>query len=357
MPQATSTTSSAGASTAAAAPVSAPASGGGTIAVKFVTIGFSAPAADHGWTGAIAKNAVAQAAKYPDVKLEPVQPTNDVTAQIAAIRTLINKKVDAIVLLPNDGKQLTSVGLEAMAAGIPVVNLDRVFDTPRASRVWIGGDNYGMGVSAGEYIGQTLKAKGVSNPVIGEIAGIDSLPLTQQRSQGFKDALSTFGYKVGPRQAAQFTVAVRPDRRHQHAAGDKAFRRHLEPRRRPGRRGIGRNQAGKPERVLLGRWSRLGERHAADQGRRRCPQSNGALSADDGGIRDHHCAPDRSEQGHERPGPTRSTRLDHAATPPPSRRTTSTSTCRRASNPEQHLTRNRLTAPWLVGSAVQVAGN
>jgi ribose transport system substrate-binding protein len=206
VPQSTSTTSSAGASSAAAAPVSAPASGGASTAVKTVTIGFSAPAADHGWTGAIAKNAVAEAAKYPDVKLEPVQPTNDVTAQIAAIRTLINKKVDAIVLLPNDGKQLTSVGLEAMAAGIPVVNLDRVFDTPRASRVWIGGDNYGMGVSAGEYIGQTLKAKGVSNPVIGEIAGIDSLPLTQQRSQGFKDALSTFGYKVGPRQAAQFTV-------------------------------------------------------------------------------------------------------------------------------------------------------
>lgn len=202
--QASSTPSSSSAAVSAAS-VSAPAAAGGTPG-KTVTIGFSAPAADHGWTGAIAKNATAEAAKYPDVKLEPVQPTNDVTAQIAAIRTLINKKVDVIVLLPNDGKQLTSVGLEAMAAGIPVVNLDRIFDTPRASRIWIGGDNYGLGVSAGEYIGTTLKAKGVSNPVIGEIAGIDSLPLTQQRSQGFKDALATFGFKVGPRQAAQFTV-------------------------------------------------------------------------------------------------------------------------------------------------------
>jgi len=32
-----------------------------------VTIGFSSPAADHGWTGAIAKNAAAEAAKYSDV--------------------------------------------------------------------------------------------------------------------------------------------------------------------------------------------------------------------------------------------------------------------------------------------------
>jgi ribose transport system substrate-binding protein len=171
-----------------------------------VTIGFSSPAADHGWTGAIAKNAASEAKRYSDVKLEAVQATNDVAAQIAAIQTLIGKKVDVIVMLPYDGKQLTSVALQAQQAGIPVVNLDRVFDTPRASRIWIGGDNYGMGVSAGQYIGTTLKSKGVSNPVIGEIAGIDSLPLTQQRSQGFKDALSEFGFKVGPRQAAQFTV-------------------------------------------------------------------------------------------------------------------------------------------------------
>ncbi len=173
---------------------------------KTVTIGFSAPAADHGWIGAIAKNATTEAGKLSDVKLEAAQPTNDIAAQIAAIQTLISKKVDVIVVLPNDGAQLTAVALQATQAGIPVVNLDRVFDTSRASRVWIGGDNYGMGVSAGQYIGATLKAKGVSNPIIGEIAGIDSLPLTQQRSQGFKDSLSQFGFKVGPRQAAQFTV-------------------------------------------------------------------------------------------------------------------------------------------------------
>ncbi|MDX6229763.1 MAG: ribose transport system substrate-binding protein, partial [Frankiales bacterium] len=78
-----------------------------------VTIGFSSPAADHGWTGAIAKNATAEAKKYSDVKLEAVQATNDVAAQIAAIQTLIGKKVDVIVMLPYDGKQLTAVALQA----------------------------------------------------------------------------------------------------------------------------------------------------------------------------------------------------------------------------------------------------
>jgi ribose transport system substrate-binding protein len=101
---------------------------------KPVTIGFSAPAADHGWIAAIAANAQAQAAKYPDVTFAPVNPTNDITQQIAAVETLINRKVNALVILPNDGSQLTSLGTRAMQAGIPVVNLDRIFDSPLAAR-------------------------------------------------------------------------------------------------------------------------------------------------------------------------------------------------------------------------------
>jgi ribose transport system substrate-binding protein len=185
----------------------APAAGGAnTEPGTPVTIGFSAPAADHGWIAAIANNAQAQADQYPDVTFEAVNPTNDITQQIAAVQTLINRGVDALVILPNDGSQLTSVGRQAMDAGIPVINLDRIFDSPLAYRTWIGGDNYGMGVSAGNYIGERLRTAGVANPIIGEIAGIDNLPLTQSRSQGFADALGTFGFAVGPRQAADFTA-------------------------------------------------------------------------------------------------------------------------------------------------------
>jgi ribose transport system substrate-binding protein len=173
---------------------------------KNVTIGFSAPQADHGWIAAISKNAQSQAKLFSDVKFEPVEATNDVTRQISSIETLIDKKVDALVILPFDGKALTAVGKKAMDAGIPVVNLDRIFDTQQAYRVWIGGDNYGMGQSAGNYIGQRLKDAGVANPVIAEVAGIDNLQLTQDRSRGFKEALAKYGFTVKARQAAQFTV-------------------------------------------------------------------------------------------------------------------------------------------------------
>jgi ribose transport system substrate-binding protein len=169
-----------------------------------VTIGFSAPAADHGWIAGITNAAKTEAENYDDVELKVAEGTNDVSTQISQVETFINDKVDAIVLLPFDGAALTPVALKAMQAGIPVINVDREFDSPFAARATILGDNYGMGVSAGTYICSKLGDK--PNSVVAEIAGIDSLPLTQDRSRGFADALKDCGLKVSNRVAAEFTV-------------------------------------------------------------------------------------------------------------------------------------------------------
>src|SRR5215210_1504658 len=169
-----------------------------------VTIGFSAPAAEHGWIAGITESAQAEADKYDDVEFRLAEGTNDVSTQISQVETFINDGVDAIVLLPFDGAALTPVALEAMEAGIPVINVDREFDDPAASRATILGDNYGMGVSAGAYICSRLE--GQSDAVVAEIAGIDSLPLTQDRSRGFADALDECGLEVSNRVAADFTV-------------------------------------------------------------------------------------------------------------------------------------------------------
>ncbi|MGY1603914.1 substrate-binding domain-containing protein [Geodermatophilus sp. SYSU D00815] len=169
-----------------------------------VTIGFSAPAADHGWMAGITEAARAAAEEYGDIELSVAEGTNDVSTQISQVETFINEGVDVIVLLPFDGDALTPVALQAMEAGIPVINVDREFNSPFAARATILGDNYGMGVSAGTYICEQLG----DNPdaVVAEIAGIDSLPLTQDRSQGFADALADCGLEVSNRVAADFTV-------------------------------------------------------------------------------------------------------------------------------------------------------
>jgi ribose transport system substrate-binding protein len=170
-----------------------------------VVIGFSGPAADHGWLGAINSGAQAAADSFGDVELRVAEGTNDPIAQIAAVETFVNEGVDAIVLLPSDGAALTEAAIAAMEAGVPVINVDREFSSPFAARATILGDNYGMGVSAGTYICEQVG----DNPdaIVAEIAGIDSLPLTQDRSQGFADALEDCGLDVDARVAADFTVA------------------------------------------------------------------------------------------------------------------------------------------------------
>ncbi|GGM15520.1 MULTISPECIES: substrate-binding domain-containing protein [Micromonospora] len=181
-------------------------SGGNSEPGQAVTIGFSAPAADHGWLAAITNNAKAQADAYSDVTFNTVEAGADAAAQRAALSTLIAQKPNVIVMLPHDGKELNAAGLEAMQAGIPVVNLDRAFPDAKAYRTQILGDNYGMGVSAANYIIEQMKAKGVSAPIIGEIPGIDALELTQERSRGFSETLAQAGFKVANRRPAEFTA-------------------------------------------------------------------------------------------------------------------------------------------------------
>ena len=171
-----------------------------------VTIGFSGPLADHGWLAAVNSSAIAEAESYEDIDLRTAEATNDASLQISQIETFINEGVDAIVLLPTDGAQLTEIATRAMEEGIIVVNVDREFSSPFAARTTILGDNYGMGVSAGTYACQLVEENDIADPVIAEIAGIDSLPLTQDRSQGFEDALSVCGQTVDNRVAAEFTV-------------------------------------------------------------------------------------------------------------------------------------------------------
>ncbi|MGO1235901.1 MAG: substrate-binding domain-containing protein [Microbacterium gubbeenense] len=170
-----------------------------------VVIGWSGPAISHGWLGSIGQAAEDAAGEFDDVDLRSAEGTDDANAQIAAVEQFINDEVDVIVMLPSDGAALTPVALEAMEAGIPVVNVDREFSDPDAARVTVLGDNYGMGVSAGEHICEQME--GIDDAVIGEIAGIDSLPLTQDRSQGFEDALAECDLDVDARVATDFTVA------------------------------------------------------------------------------------------------------------------------------------------------------
>jgi ribose transport system substrate-binding protein len=190
-----------GAAAASAETQASPASGTGEGGK--VKIAFSAPGADHGWMAAITENAREQAEKAGDVELIAAEGVTDSAAQADQIETLIAQKPDVLVMLPNEGDALTPVAQKATSAGIPVVVIDRALSAPGAARSFITGDNYGIGWQAGNYFADQLKCKG--NVV--EIQGIAGIPVTEDRSKGFRDALKRRcqnGIKIVASQPADF---------------------------------------------------------------------------------------------------------------------------------------------------------
>src|ERR1700754_5044011 len=73
---------------------------------KTVRIIASVPPTDHGWLGAISKNAKAAAKQHSDVKFELLQAA-DADSQAQQIEQAIAQKPDALVVLPQDVEALT----------------------------------------------------------------------------------------------------------------------------------------------------------------------------------------------------------------------------------------------------------
>jgi ribose transport system substrate-binding protein len=177
--------------------------GGGVEEGETITIAFSAPGADHGWLAAITENAEEEAARHDDVDFVLLEGTNDSASQVSQVEQLMAEDPDVLIILPHEGDPLTPVALEAMESGIPVVNVDREFASEGAYRTWIGGDNYGIGVSAAEYIAEQLDCQG--NVV--EIQGVAGISVTELRTAGFADTVEQLcgdGISIVAQQPADF---------------------------------------------------------------------------------------------------------------------------------------------------------
>ncbi len=187
-----------------------PSGGGGTTGSgecdesETVTIGFSAPAADHGWLGAVITGAEEEAASHSDVEFRSANGGTDADQQANNIRTLAEQDLDAIAILPYDGAALTPVAQELMDRGIPVVNIDREFASPTAFRTWIGGDNYGIGRSAGLFLREQLAD--LDEAIVVEIQGIAGISVTDLRTQGFMDAIEGSNINVVASQPGDFNA-------------------------------------------------------------------------------------------------------------------------------------------------------
>jgi ribose transport system substrate-binding protein len=125
--------------------------------------------------------------KYPDLKLLPIADAAQQSGkQVSQVQQFIQKKVNVLIVSPNEPDPLTGPVAQACKAKIPVIILDRSVNTDCYS-AFIGGDNYVAGKKAGE-----LAVKDLSNGGnVVELQGILSDQPQIDRDKGFRAALKT----------------------------------------------------------------------------------------------------------------------------------------------------------------------
>ena len=77
---------------------------------------------------------------------------DNAASQAAQIRSMIAAKVDLLVITPVDSNALTDVLAEAKAAGIPVINYDRLIEKTGDIGCFVTFDNYQIGEMQAEYV-------------------------------------------------------------------------------------------------------------------------------------------------------------------------------------------------------------
>ncbi len=120
---------------------------------KKVVIGLSQPNVEHPYRVAGVKAAEAWAKARPGVELIVADGRRDSAKQLADVEDLLTRKIDILVIAPNDANAIAPIAARARAAGIPIVTFDRKLAVPPDMiAAHIGSDNVEMGRIAARFI-------------------------------------------------------------------------------------------------------------------------------------------------------------------------------------------------------------
>jgi ribose transport system substrate-binding protein len=159
------------------------------------------------------------------VRLRVVTAANDtsVEQQSAAVRQVMEEKVDALVVVPGRSAEMIPVVKEARDAGFPVINVDNRLD-PAAAREagltdvpFIGVNNEQGAYLSAQYLAGKLGDRAQVAIVVGD-------PAAQASKDREKGALRAFAEKPGLELVATEAAYWRIDEAHQAAA--RIFERH-----------------------------------------------------------------------------------------------------------------------------------
>lgn len=123
---------------------------------------------DDEWRHKMNHEIVREALFYDGVEVEIRTAKDNSRNQIEDINYFIDRKVDLLIVAPNEAAAVTPVVEKAYGLGIPVVVIDRKILSDRYT-AFVGADNCEIGKDVGQYIVNRLGGKGK----ILEITGLE----------------------------------------------------------------------------------------------------------------------------------------------------------------------------------------
>ena len=139
---------------------------------------------DDEWRHKMNNEIVREALFYDGVEVEIRTAKDNNRNQIADIKYFIDKKVDLLIVAPNEAAAITPVVEKAYRQGIPVVVIDRKILSDKYT-AFVGADNYEIGKDVGQYILNRLHGKGK----VLEVTGLEGSTPAMERHKGLTDVL------------------------------------------------------------------------------------------------------------------------------------------------------------------------
>lgn len=151
---------------------------------KQYVIGFSQCMTDDVWRQAMEMEMNIEASGHDNLTILLRDAHENNQLQIEQIRELISKRVDVLIISPNESDFITPIAVEAHKAGIPTIIVDRKINSDEYTS-YVGGDSYQIGKMAGQYANSLLP----SGATILEVWGTKTTSPAQERHSGFIDGL------------------------------------------------------------------------------------------------------------------------------------------------------------------------
>ncbi|WP_434705829.1 sugar ABC transporter substrate-binding protein [Pseudomonas sp. Z1-12] len=174
-------------------------------ALADLKIGVSMSQFDDTWLTYLRESMDKKAKSLPDgVTLQFEDARSDVVKQLSQVESFISQKVDALIVNPVDTAATQRITKAAVAAGIPLVYVNRHPDDPKLPEgvVTVTSDDLEAGRMQMQYLADKMGGKGDIVILLGDLANNS----TTNRTKGVKEVLAKYpGIKIEQEQTGTWS--------------------------------------------------------------------------------------------------------------------------------------------------------